>query len=196
LPSGRVERFHPVYENANYYDSDSKYVNTAQELDKTIMICQTVNIQNEKVNVCLDYGSRLQGGLVFGGSVSSHWRSKASISRKVPAVMALLGLMMAILVCFGAPAQAFVYYDKKAQRTEACVERGMLNRAEDKGMRAKEFPAILTKIRQNERCNFRRSLCKKEAGVDEEVAAPVPERGQDGEWKPLSNEANGFPKIF
>jgi hypothetical protein len=82
------------------------------------------------------------------------------------------------------------------------VERRMLNRAEDEAKSAKEVPAILsiypslTKIRQNERCNFRRSLCKKEAGVDEEVVAPVPARGQDGEWKLLIKEANGLPKIF
>jgi hypothetical protein len=54
----------------------------------------------------------------------------------------------------------------------------------------------LTEVRQNKRFNFWRSLCKREAGMDEEVAASVPERGQEGEWQPMSNEANGLPKIF
>jgi hypothetical protein len=40
-----------IYEDANYYDSDSEYVNTAHDLDKTIMICQTVCIKDKKVNV-------------------------------------------------------------------------------------------------------------------------------------------------
>jgi hypothetical protein len=44
-----------IYEDANYYDSDSEFINMAQELDKIIMLCQTVTIQNEKVNVCYDY---------------------------------------------------------------------------------------------------------------------------------------------
>jgi hypothetical protein len=46
-----------IYEDANYYDSDSDYINTAQDLNKTIMICQTVSIQDKKVNVCFDYGA-------------------------------------------------------------------------------------------------------------------------------------------
>jgi hypothetical protein len=46
-----------VYEDADYYDSDSEYVNTAHDLDKTIMICQTVCIKDKKVNVCFDYGA-------------------------------------------------------------------------------------------------------------------------------------------
>jgi hypothetical protein len=46
-----------VYEDANYYDSDSEYVNTAHDLNKTIMICQTVCIKDKKVNVCFDYGA-------------------------------------------------------------------------------------------------------------------------------------------
>jgi hypothetical protein len=29
----------------------------AQDLDKIVMLCQTVTIQNEKVNVCYDYGA-------------------------------------------------------------------------------------------------------------------------------------------
>jgi hypothetical protein len=92
--------------------------------------------------------------------------------------------------------------DRKAQEIAARVESGMLNGAEDEAKSAKEFPAILsnypslTEVRQNERYNFWRSLCKREAGVDEEVAASVPERGQEGEWQPLSNEVNGLPKIF
>jgi hypothetical protein len=92
--------------------------------------------------------------------------------------------------------------DRKAQEIAARVERGMLDGAEDKAKSAKEVPAILsnypslTEVRQNERFNFWRSLCNREAGVDEEVAASVPERGQEGEWQPLSNEANGLPKIF
>jgi hypothetical protein len=57
------------------------------------------------------FESRLQGGLVYGGSVSSQWKSKVSMSRKVPVVMSLLGLMMAMLFCFAVPAQAFVAYD-------------------------------------------------------------------------------------
>jgi hypothetical protein len=67
---------------------------------------------------------------------------------------------------------------------------------------SKEFPAIistypsLTEVRQNERFNFWRSLCKREAGMEDEVAASVPERGQEGEWQPMANEANGLPKIF
>jgi hypothetical protein len=57
------------------------------------------------------FESRLQGGLVYGGSVSSGWKSKVSMSRKVPPVMSVLSLMMALLFCFAAPAQAFVAYD-------------------------------------------------------------------------------------
>jgi hypothetical protein len=44
-----------VYEDANYYDSE--YVNTAQDLDKIVMLCQTVTVQNTSVNVCYDYGA-------------------------------------------------------------------------------------------------------------------------------------------
>jgi hypothetical protein len=116
--------------------------------------------------------------------------------------MSLLGLMMAMLFCFTAPAQAFVAYDKKAQEMPAGVERGMLDGAEDEAKSAKEVPAILsnypslTEARQNKRYNFWRSLCKKEAGMDEEVADSVPERGQEGEWQSLSTEANRLPKFF
>jgi hypothetical protein len=46
-----------IYEDANYYDSDSEYVNTAHDLDKTIIFCQTVCIKDKKVNVCFDYGA-------------------------------------------------------------------------------------------------------------------------------------------
>jgi hypothetical protein len=46
-----------IFEDANYYDSDSEFINMAQDLDKIIMLCQTVTIQNEKVNVCYDYGA-------------------------------------------------------------------------------------------------------------------------------------------
>jgi hypothetical protein len=230
-----------IFEDANYYDSDSEFSNTAQDLNKLVMLCQTVSIQNENVNICYDYGaafsmlkekkanvallkgkgrqvcrvvpgvpiderarvaqtmplatvpiplaggggvgaanvyiiseklppmsiyplpsevaqvfnlppsdfarrgggaveldlgadniqyfpcrvgsknnkdmslvlyeSRLQGGLVYGGSVSSGWKSKVSMSRNMPMVMSVLGLMMALLFCFAAPAQAFVAYD-------------------------------------------------------------------------------------
>jgi hypothetical protein len=68
----------------------------------------------------------------------------------------------------------------------ARVERGMMDGAEEEAKSAKEAPAILsnypslTEVRQNERYNFWRSLCKREAGVEEEVAASVPERGQEG----------------
>jgi hypothetical protein len=92
--------------------------------------------------------------------------------------------------------------DKKGQEMAQRVERGMLDGAEDEAKSAKEFPAIistypsLTEVRQNERFNFWRSLCKREAGMEDEVAASVPERGQEGEWQPMANEANGLPKIF
>jgi hypothetical protein len=46
-----------IYEDVNYYDSDSEYVNTAHDLNKTIMICQTVCIKDKKVNICFDYGA-------------------------------------------------------------------------------------------------------------------------------------------
>jgi hypothetical protein len=46
-----------VYEDANYDDSDSEYINTAHDLNKIIMICQTISIQDKKVNVCFDYGA-------------------------------------------------------------------------------------------------------------------------------------------
>jgi hypothetical protein len=46
-----------ILEDANYYDSDSEFINTAQDLDKIIMLCQTVTIQNEKINACYDYGA-------------------------------------------------------------------------------------------------------------------------------------------
>jgi hypothetical protein len=40
-----------IYEDANYYDSDSENINMAHNLNKTIMICQTISIQDKKVNV-------------------------------------------------------------------------------------------------------------------------------------------------
>jgi hypothetical protein len=46
-----------IFEDAYYYDSDSEYINTAQDLDKIVMLCQTVTIQKENVNVCYDYGA-------------------------------------------------------------------------------------------------------------------------------------------
>jgi hypothetical protein len=64
----------------------------------------------------------------------------------------------------------------------------MMDGAEEEAKSAKEVPPILsnypslTEVRQNERYNFWRSLCKKEAGMEEEVAASVPKRGQEGEW--------------
>jgi hypothetical protein len=84
----------------------------------------------------------------------------------------------------------------------ARVECGMLDGAEDEAKSAKEALAALSnypsliELRKNERYNFSRSLCKKEAGIEEEVAASVPERGQEVEWQPLNNEANGLPKFF
>jgi hypothetical protein len=72
--------------------------------------CRVGSKNNKDMNLVL-FESRLQGGLVNGGSVSSQWKSKVSMSRKVPLVMSLLGLMMAMLFCFAAPAQAFVAYD-------------------------------------------------------------------------------------
>jgi hypothetical protein len=92
--------------------------------------------------------------------------------------------------------------DKKGQEMAQRVEHGMLDGAEDEAKSAKEVLAILsnypslTEVRQNERFNFWRSLCKREAGMEDEVAASVPERGQEGEWQPMTNEANGLPKIF
>jgi hypothetical protein len=80
--------------------------------------------------------------------------------------------------------------------------RGMMDGAEEEAKSAKEVPAVLsnypslTEVRQNERYNFWRSLCKREAGAEDEVAASVPERGQEGEWQPINTEANGLPKFF
>jgi hypothetical protein len=91
--------------------------------------------------------------------------------------------------------------DRKAQDKATRVERGMLNGAEDEAKSAKEVSAVLsnypslTELRKNERYNFWRSLCKREAG-EEEVAASIPERGQEVEWQPLNNEAAGLPKFF
>jgi hypothetical protein len=46
-----------IYEDANYYDSDSENINMAHDLNKIIMICQTISIKDKKVNVCFDYGA-------------------------------------------------------------------------------------------------------------------------------------------
>jgi hypothetical protein len=70
--------------------------------------CRVGSKNNKDMNLVL-FESRLQGGLVYGGSVSSQWKSKVSVSRKVPLVMSVL--MMALLFCFAAPAQAYVAYD-------------------------------------------------------------------------------------
>jgi hypothetical protein len=84
----------------------------------------------------------------------------------------------------------------------ARVECGMLDGAEDEAKSTKKALAALsnypclTELRKNERYNFWRSLCKKEAGMEEEVAASVPEQGLEVEWQPLNNEANGLPKFF
>jgi hypothetical protein len=92
--------------------------------------------------------------------------------------------------------------DRKAQEMAAHVERGMMDGAEEETKSAKEVPAVLsnypslTELRKNERYNFWRSLCKREAGVEEVVAASVPEQGQEGQWQPLNTEANGLPKFF
>jgi hypothetical protein len=40
-----------------YYDSDNEFDNMAQDLDKIVMICHSVTIQDEKINVCYDYGA-------------------------------------------------------------------------------------------------------------------------------------------
>jgi hypothetical protein len=72
--------------------------------------CRVRSKNNKDMNLVL-IESKLQGGLVYGGSVSSRWKSKVSMSRKMPVVMSLLSLMMALLFCFAAPAQAFVAYD-------------------------------------------------------------------------------------
>jgi hypothetical protein len=72
--------------------------------------CRVGSKNNKDMNLVL-FESMLQGGLVYGGSVSSQWKSKVNMSRKVPVVMSLLGLIMAMLFCFAAPAQAFVAYD-------------------------------------------------------------------------------------
>jgi cobalamin biosynthesis protein CobT len=73
--------------------------------------------------------------------------------------------------------------------------------AKDEAKSAKEVPAILsnypslTEQRRNERYNFWRSLCKREAG-EEEASASLPEQGQEGEWQPLNTEAAGLPKFL
>jgi hypothetical protein len=73
--------------------------------------------------------------------------------------------------------------DKKDQEMAQRVERGMMDGAEEEAKSAKEIPAVLsnypslTEVWQNEIYNFWRSLCKREAGVEEKVAASVPERG-------------------
>jgi hypothetical protein len=92
--------------------------------------------------------------------------------------------------------------DRKAREIVGKVERGMLDRAEDKAKSAKEVPAILsnypslTELRRREsRYYFWKSLCKREAG-EEEAAASVPERGQEGEWQLLNTEAAGLPKLL
>jgi hypothetical protein len=72
--------------------------------------CRAGSQNNKDMNLVL-FESRLQGGLVFGGSVSSGWKSKVSTGCKMSMVMSLLGLMMALLFCFAAPVQAFVAYD-------------------------------------------------------------------------------------
>jgi hypothetical protein len=72
--------------------------------------CRVGAKSNKDMNMVI-FESRLQGGLVYGGSVSSKWRSYVNMSRKVPLVMSLLGLMVAVLFCLAAPAQAFVAHD-------------------------------------------------------------------------------------
>jgi hypothetical protein len=66
--------------------------------------CRVGSKSNKDMNLVL-FESRLQGGLVFGGSVSTGWRSKVSMSPKMPVVISFLGLMMALLFCFAAPAK-------------------------------------------------------------------------------------------
>jgi hypothetical protein len=72
--------------------------------------CRVGSKNSKDMNLVL-FECRLQGGLVHGGSVSSDWKSKMSVSRKLPVMMSLLSLMMALLFCFVSPAQAFVAYD-------------------------------------------------------------------------------------
>jgi hypothetical protein len=69
--------------------------------------CRVGSKNNSEMSIVL-FESKLQGGLVFGGSVNTNWRSTASMSRKTPMVISFLGLMMTLLFCMTAPAQAFV----------------------------------------------------------------------------------------
>jgi hypothetical protein len=71
---------------------------------------------DEDINIVL-----FESRLVYGGSVSSQWKSKVSMSCKVTVVMSLLGLMMAMLFCFAAPAQTFIAYCKNIERFIAAI---------------------------------------------------------------------------
>jgi hypothetical protein len=72
--------------------------------------CRVGSKNNSDMSIVL-FESKLQGGLVFGGSVSTSWRSRMSMSRKAPVMISLMGLMMALVFCLAAPAQAFIAYD-------------------------------------------------------------------------------------
>jgi hypothetical protein len=72
--------------------------------------CRDGSKNNSDMSIVL-FKSKLEGGLVFGSSMSTGWKSMMSMSRRTPKMFSLLSLMVALVFCFAAPAQAFIAYD-------------------------------------------------------------------------------------
>jgi hypothetical protein len=90
--------------------------------------------------------------------------------------------------------------DKKGKEMAQRVERGMLDGAEDEAKSAKEFPAIistypsLAEVRQNERFNFWRSLCKERLGWRMKWLPQCLREARRGSGSPWPTRPMAFPK--